>query len=217
MADPAPSVLRFYFSFRSPYSWLAFARLQLAAAEAGLAIEYLPVFPPADFPNDPSKVPAKAAYIRADVARLARAYGLPFKMPAALDCDWIRPHAAFVCAHDRARGPEFARAAFAARFERGEALSENEVVARCAGEAGLDPAELVAAQDDKALQERVFLGMLRGVSEDGLFGVPLLVWGGERFWGNDRIEWLLRHVAESRGAAVPDLQQSPLSPVHRAP
>jgi 2-hydroxychromene-2-carboxylate isomerase len=209
--------LRFYFSFRSPYSWLAFERVQLAAAEAQLALEYLPVFPPADFPNDPTRVPAKAAYILADVTRLARAYGVPFKMPAALDCHWIESHAAFLYANDRGRGPAFAKAAYAARFERGEALSEPEVMARCAAEVGLDAGALIGAQSDKTLQERVFLGMIRGVSEDGLFGVPLLVWGGERFWGNDRIEWLLRHVAETRGSGVPDLTSDPLSPVHRAP
>lgn len=210
--------LRFYFSFRSPYSWLALERTQLAAAGAGLQVEYLPVFPPADFPNDPSKLPAKASYILHDVARLARAYGLPFKMPAALDCDWVRPHAAFVYAQDRACGPAFAKAVFAARFERGEPIGEDGVMARCAQASGLDAAELIASQADPKLQERVVLGMIRGAQEDGLFGVPLLVLGGERFWGNDRIEWLLRHVAESRGDGVPDLQRDPLRPViHRAP
>ncbi len=40
------------------------------------------------------------------------------------------------------------------------------------------------------------------VSEDGLFGVPTFVYRGETFWGNDRIEWLIRAVR--RGAGVPE-------------
>jgi 2-hydroxychromene-2-carboxylate isomerase len=217
MAEPSAAesaTARFYFSFRSPYSWLAFARIELAAQRAGVALEYIPVFPPADFPNDPSRPPNKAAYILHDVARVARAYGLTFKMPAELDCEWVRPHAAFLHAHDLGHGPAFARAAFAARFTRGEALAEDAVMTRCAEEVGLPAAPLLAAQDERPLQERVVLGMIRGVEQDSLFGVPLVSYCGERYWGNDRVEWWLRQLDEARGAPVPDLRADPLSPAH---
>jgi 2-hydroxychromene-2-carboxylate isomerase len=216
--DPQTArALRFYFSFRSPYSWLAMHRVQLAAAHGDLAVEYIPVFPPPDFPNDPTKIPAKAAYIRLDVERQARAYGLSCKSPEQFDCQWARPHAAFLYALDQGSGPSFAKLAFEARFGRGESLGDDAVIAACARAAGLDPAATLAAQDDKALQERVVLGMIQGVQEDGLFGVPLFVLQGERFWGNDRVEWLLRRVDELRGHAVPDLVNAPLGSVHRAP
>jgi 2-hydroxychromene-2-carboxylate isomerase len=207
--------VRFYFSFRSPYSWLAFARVELAIERAGLSLEYIPIFPPPDYPNDPARFPTKAAYILHDMERLTRAYGLTFKMPEQLDCNWVRPHAGFLHALDRGCGPAFARLLFSARFSRGEMLGDDAVVARCAAEAGLEVAPLLAAQDDVKLQERVVLGMIRGVQEDGLFGVPLLVHRGERFWGNDRIEWLLRHVEQQRGIAVPDLSVDPLAPAHK--
>jgi 2-hydroxychromene-2-carboxylate isomerase len=209
--------LRFYFSFRSPYSWLALHRTQLAAERSGLAIEYIPVFPPADFPNDPTKIPAKLEYVRLDIVRMARAYGLEVKLPASMDCDWVRPHAAFIFALDLGRGAAFAKQVYEARFVRGDALGDDAVIARCAEAVGLEPTSVVAAQGDKALQERVVLGMIRGVQEDGLFGVPLLVYQGERFWGNDRVEWLLRRIDERRGASVPDLVAAPLGPVHRTP
>ena len=35
--------------------------------------------------------------------------------------------------------------------------------------------------------------------DDGAFGVPLFIYRGERFWGNDRLDWLLREVARSEG------------------
>jgi 2-hydroxychromene-2-carboxylate isomerase len=209
--------LRFYFSFRSPYAWLSWQRTQLAAQRCGLVVEYIPVFPPPDFPNDPTKVPAKLAYVRMDVERLAGAYGLPVKWPQDLDCEWVRPHAAFLYAHDHGNGAAFATRMFEARFTRGESLADDAVIARCAQAAGLAVPATLAAQSDTSLQERVVLGMIRGLEQDGLFGVPLLVYQGERFWGNDRVEWLLRRVDELHGAAVPDLVNAPLSPVHRAP
>ncbi|MEY4581358.1 MAG: hypothetical protein RL701_6061, partial [Pseudomonadota bacterium] len=208
---------RFYFSLRSPYTWLAWRRTRLAAAKAGMQVEYVPVFPPPGMVNDPTKVPAKLEYIRHDVARQARAYGLPCQLPSEVDCEWVRPHAAFLFALDRGRGCEFADAALTARFERGESLGDAAVIACCAEQVGLDAQLVVAAQDELALQERVVLGMIRGATEDGLFGVPLFVLGSERFWGNDRIEWLLRHLAERSGSAVPDLVANPLGPVLTAP
>ena len=211
-----PDTVRFYFSFRSPYSWLAMHRAAAAFAGSGLTVEYIPVFPPPNFANDPAKVPAKLAYIQHDTARQAKAYGLTAQPPAAMDCDWVRPHAAYVYAHDQARGPAFARSVFAARFSESRDVGQDGVIADCARRVGLDADATVAAQDDVKLQERVVLGMIRGVQEDGIFGVPLFVFRGERFWGNDRIEWLLRHIDEVRGKAVPELASALLSPVHSA-
>ena len=212
-ATPSDQVVRFYFSFRSPYSWLAMHRAQAAFEGSGLSLEYIPVFPPPNYPNDPAAVPAKLKYIQEDTARIANAYGLVALPVAALDCAWVRPHAAFLYALDRGQGASFAKAVFGARFSEAKDVGQDAVIAECATRAGLDAAETVAAQDATPLQERVVLGMIRGVQEDDLFGVPLFCFGGERFWGNDRIEWLLRRVAEQRGQRVPDLVTKALSPI----
>ena len=66
----------FYFSFRSPYAWLAYHRIVRAGASLPVEFVRVPVFPPPDFPNDPAAVPAKLQYIAKDVARIAAAYGL---------------------------------------------------------------------------------------------------------------------------------------------
>lgn len=56
-------VIRFYFSFRSPYAWLALHRLGVAIEGLPVNVEFIPVYPPEDFPNEPAAVPAKVAYI----------------------------------------------------------------------------------------------------------------------------------------------------------
>jgi 2-hydroxychromene-2-carboxylate isomerase len=205
--------VRFYFSFRSPYSWLALHRAEAAFVGTGLSLEYIPVFPPPNYPNDPTSVPAKLRYIQQDIARIAKAYGLTTQPLAALDCQWVRPHAAYLHAHDQGKGLAFAKAVFSARFCESKDVGQDAVIAECATGAGLDAAATVAAQDENTLQERVVLGMIRGVQEDDIFGVPLFCYRGERFWGNDRIEWLLRCVAEQRGRSVPDLACAAVSPI----
>ena len=152
-----------YFSFRSPYSWLVFHRLEAAFRDLPVALTFVPAYPAGDFPNDPAALPAKLAYLIADVGRIAEAYGLSPRWPGKIDTDWPRPHAAFLGADDRGRGLAFARAAFARR------------------------------------------------RESGVFGVPTFVHREQKFWGNDRLEWLVRAIRRDAGLPVPDLRAAALA------
>lgn len=192
--------VRFYWSFRSPYAWFAFELAERALAGLPAQLEYLAVFPPPDYPNDPTRVPAKVTYmVEHDLPRLARYYGLPYQPPVAVDTQWIRPHAMWQYAASQGKGLPFGKAVFAARWSRGKDLGDDAVLAECAAEAGLDPSATVAAGDDVTQQTRVMEGMIRGAQEDGIFGVPLFVFRGERFWGHDRLEFLAHSIREAHG------------------
>ena len=78
-----PNRIRFYFSFRSPYAWLAAERLDAEFADLGVEIDSIPIYPtPETFPNDPVATPNKSAYVFQDVTRLTRAMGLKLRRPA---------------------------------------------------------------------------------------------------------------------------------------
>ena len=196
--------VRFYFSFRSPYAWLAFTRIDRALEGLPVKLERIPVFPPENFENDPAGVPVKLQYIKDDVERIAAAYGLPVRWPESRDTAWIRPHAAFLRAEDTGRGVAFGRALFAARFSEGRDAGDDGVMREAAARAGLEPEAIVKAADDPDVQQRVYAGMMGGVQE-GLFGVPFFIYRGTRFWGNDRLEWLVREIRRDHGLSVPDL------------
>ena len=63
MGDPSnDQSIRFYFSFRSPYAWLAAELLESELGDLGVPIARIPIFPtPENFPNDPSVMPNKSA------------------------------------------------------------------------------------------------------------------------------------------------------------
>jgi 2-hydroxychromene-2-carboxylate isomerase len=205
--------VRFYFSFRSPYSWLAFERIERAFRDVPVQLQYLPVFPPPDYPNDPTAVPNKLKYILRDVGRQAEAYGLSVKAPSVLDTQWVRPHAAFVYAQDQGKGHAFGLAMSRARFSQGQDVGDDDVMRSIATRLELDGNALVTSCDDVAYQTRVVEGMIQGATEDSIFGVPLFVYRGEPFWGNDRIEWVLRAIKKAHGHSVPSLQEDRLKPV----
>lgn len=196
--------LRFYFSFRSPYAWLAFYRLSKIARHLPVAIDYIPLFPAMQFPGDPFANPRKTAYVHEDIERFTKAYGLTLAWPKPFDTDWQRPHASFLYALDQGRGVEFALAAYEARFSAGQNIATEETLAAVAEQCGLPADSIIRSADNEALQRRILKGFRCG-QQDGLFGVPFFVYQGRRYWGNDRIEWLLRDVAavSKRAAAKP--------------
>jgi 2-hydroxychromene-2-carboxylate isomerase len=206
--------VKFYFSFRSPYAWLAFHRLLHTGGEWPVEFRRIPVFPPPNFPNDPAAVPAKLAYILADAQRVAAAYGLAVRWPQQGDTDWMRPHAAYVYAAQQGCGDAFAMQVYAARFQRGADVGADETLRAVATACGLDAAATLRACDDAAVHARVMEGMIEGL-RDGLFGVPFFVHAGETYWGNDRLEWLLRALYERSGRPVPDIRGNLLAAPHR--
>lgn len=207
----ATDTIRFYFSFRSPYAWLAYHRLERALGALPVTVQRIPVFPPSHYPNDPAAVPAKLAYIVHDASRVAREYGLPaIKWSGDVDTDWMRPHAAYVFAAGEGHGDAFAFAVFRARFCEGRNVGADDALRGAAQQCGLDPEAVVRAADDPAMHRLVNIGFLQA-GQDGVFGVPFFVWRDQRFWGNDRLEWLIREVKRAHGTRVPDLVSDPMA------
>jgi len=193
----------FYFSFRSPFAWLAYHRLPHAFDGLAVQVERVPVFPPANA-RPPLPPEPKLSYLYADAARTAQAYGLTARWPERIDTDWMRPHAAWYAAADAGGGDAFALALYAAWFSDGRDVADDAVLRAAAATAGVDGAAAVHAADDPAVRQRVVGGMRRALA-DGVFGVPYFVYGAQRFWGNDRLEWLVRGVRQRLGMPVPDL------------
>src|SRR5262245_33030472 len=138
--------VRFYFSFRSPYAWLAAERLQTVLDGLAVRVESIPTFPtPGLFPNDPAALPAKIAYTAQDIARLARERGLTVRFPPPGDPDWALSHAAFLGAQQLGAENAFMLAVFRKRFCEGLDLGEDSVIADAARAAGLEPDTILSA------------------------------------------------------------------------
>jgi 2-hydroxychromene-2-carboxylate isomerase len=198
--------IRFYFSFRSPYSWLATERFESELGDLAVEIVRLPVYPtpelsPELFPSDPVRIPAKIVYIAQDVRRLARERGLTVRFPSAADPDWSISHAAFLGAERQGAGHRFMLEVFRKRFGEGLDLGEDGVIADAARRAGLDPDVILSAAHSEELRAQASAGWRLGVERDRIFGVPSFVYAGKLYWGQDRMHFLRSAVVRSSGRA----------------
>jgi len=195
--------IRFYFSFRSPYAWLAAERLESELGDLAVPISRLPIYPTPDlFPNDPAALPDKIAYLVQDVARLARERGLTVRFPSAAEPDWSISHAAFLGAERQGAGLRFMLEVFRKRFGEGLDLGVDGVIADAARRAGLDPDTILSAAHSEQLRAQASAGWRLGVERDRIFGVPSFVYAGKLYWGQDRMHFLRSAVLRKSGKAA---------------
>jgi 2-hydroxychromene-2-carboxylate isomerase len=190
--------VRFYFAYNSPYAYLANTRIEQALAPLGATIEYKPVYQPrtAAVHDDYLKSP-KFRYVFEDVVRFADAYGLRLR-PGPFT-DTRRACLGFLHADARGRGKAYHDRVFAARFLEEADIGDDGTLARIAEQAGLDRGQFLAALDDPRIAAALEQST-RDAEADGAFGFPFFVWNGKHFWGNDRIEWLVRAIEQARPA-----------------
>jgi len=201
MADARQSI-RFYFSFRSPYAWLAAEKLESELGHLGAPIEYCAIYPtPEVFPNDPAAMPDKIAYTVQDIARLTRELGLSVRFPPPGDPDWALSHAAFLGAQRLGAEHRFMLAMFRKRFGEGLDLGEDGVIADAAYDAGLDREAILAAAHAPGLRAQAADAWRLAAERDHIFGVPSFVYAGKLYWGQDRMHFLRSAVGRKIGAA----------------
>lgn len=203
-----------YFSFRSPYSYLAIGRYREIAETRDVDIALRPVYPLAIRQPDffERNHPNWLGYLFRDVPRLAQYHGIPFGLPRpdpivqdiatrkiAPEQPYIRriTRLGQVAAH-RGAGMAFAHEAAALIWGGAENWHEGDHLAGAAQRAGLDLAEMdaEAAEQGEALDLEIASNQ-QALENAGHWGVPTLVFEGEPFFGQDRIELALWRMEQA--------------------
>lgn len=206
-----------YFSFRSPYSYLAVGRYRALAESHDLEIALRPVYPLAIRQPDffERNHPNWLRYTFLDMLRVAQFHGIPFGPPRpdpivqdiatrtiAAEQPYIRRITRLgQAAARRGKGLAFAHEAGMLIWGGAEDWHDGEHLAGAAERAGLDLAELdaeVAAEADELDAE--IAANQQALEDAGHWGVPTLVFDGEPFFGQDRIE-MAQWRMEQKGLA----------------
>lgn len=195
-----------FWSFRSPYSYLATPDLLRLREDYDVAVTLRPVLPIALrakstlFDANDKKRPR---YIFMDSRRRAAFLGLPFawpkpdpiiqdretfEVPAEQPLIW-RLTGLGIEAERRGRGIEFAHAVAALIWGGTVGWDTGDHLARATASAGLDLVDMEAALDRTQI-ETVVEANHRALEEVGHWGVPTMAFKGEPFFGQDRIDTL---------------------------
>ena len=181
--------VRLYFAYNSPYAFLANTRAERELAAHSVELEYRPMYSPRKGGGGPNISPAKLKYLFEDVGRFAEEYGLSLNPGPFADTG--NACRGFLYAQEKGGAREYHDAVYAARWLEGKDIGDEAVLTEIAERCGLNRGEFLAAL--KAPRYSDALDQINKDAEaDGVFGIPTFLYRGERFWGNDRIEWLIR-------------------------
>jgi len=186
--------LEFFFSFRSPYSYLAVQRVYDIADAFDLTLKIRPVLPMVmrglPMPGE------KKRYIVLDTVREARRQNIAYgKFADPLGAGVERCLAVFFYALEEKKERAFLLNAATAIWAEGVDVATDKGLRKITGRTGLfwpDAKNAITRSDWRTAVEenRTVLGAA------GYWGVPTLRLGDFAVWGQDRLWLLLRHIEE---------------------
>lgn len=203
-----------FWSYRSPYSYLATPRLVAIERDYDVKINFRPVYPLAVRVDDFfDKInPMWPGYLRHDLPRIAEMNGMkiswpkpdpivqdPATMKIAAEQPYIyRLTRLGQAAADAGKGLAFADQVSQLTWGGVKGWDQGDHLANAAGNAGLDLAELDAAieADPEGYDAKIEANQ-DALNAAGHWGVPTMVFEGEPFFGQDRIDVLVWRMKQN--------------------
>ncbi len=204
-----------FWSFRSPYSYLATPQLLALRAAYDLEVVVRPVLPIAVRIEGFFKRvnPMWPPYLARDIYRLGQMQGTPIRWPrpdpivmdiASGEVPADQPYIYRLtrmgqAAAEAGKGLEYINEVGTLIWSGGtENWHEGDHLAKAAERAGLDPDALEAAARDEADRlDAAIEANQKALETAGHWGVPTMVFDGEPFFGQDRLEVLLWRMKQN--------------------
>jgi len=208
--------LEFFFDCSSPWTYLAFHRVQDVIGETAAVVSWRPVLVGGVFnavnrglyesrarmtaalgaPDDDG-AGRKARYYVKDLADWARFCGLRIGQPEVFPVNSVRAMRGCLVAEEHGCLVGFARAVFETYWGDLEDISQTEVLARVAGRSGLDVPELLAKVEQPAYKERLRANTDELIARGGFGSPTMFVGGDDMYFGNDRLDLVRAALARS--------------------
>ena len=202
MPKPAQTI-DYYFTVVSPWSYLGHDRLVAIAARHGATIAVKPVdllriFPVSGGLPLPQRAPQRLAYRLVELRRWSDHLAIPLNVQPRyaaaspeLAARWILAAAQ----HGSVQALALSGAIMRARWAEERDIADPATLAEVAAARGLDAVALAADAAAPGIAAR-YDALTQEAIDRQVFGAPTYVCDGELFWGQDRLDFLDRKLAQ---------------------
>lgn len=198
------SRVEFFFDCSSPWTYLAFHRIEDLCADAGAELIWRPILVGGVFnavnqsvyEQRSKPVPSKARYYLKDLQDWARHGGIEIGQPKVFPVNSVKAMRGAYVALDRGCLPAYARAVFESYWRDLQDISQPDVLAQIATGVGLDTAEFVAAIAEPEQKERLRAATQELIDRGGFGSPTLFVDTEDMYFGNDRLELVRQRVMQ---------------------
>jgi 2-hydroxychromene-2-carboxylate isomerase len=189
--------LEFFFDCSSPWTYLAFHKVEAVARDARAELVWRPFLVGGVFNTvnpsvyearkAPVLVPAKARYYLKDLADWARVYGIRIGQPPVFPVNSVKAMRGAFVALEHGVLPAYARAVFEAYWGNLADISQDAVLEPIVARAGLDRGEFFAKIADPVYKEKLRANTDELIARGGFGSPTMFVDRDDMYFGNDRL------------------------------
>ena len=198
----------FFFDYSSPWTYLAYTRVEETCARQEAEVEWRPILVggifntvnPSVYESRSDPVPAKARYLKKDLGDWAKHYGLEILFPPSVfPVNSVKALRGALVALEHGRFRPYSDRIFEIYWSDDQDISQDAVLERVLDEVGLDRAEYFAKIGSQPYKDRIRANTDECIARGG-FGSPTIFVGDEMYFGNDRLMLVEAELARRRGA-----------------
>jgi len=189
-----PSKLEFFYDCSSPWTYLAFTRIEAVAERHNAELIWKPILVggvfnavnPSVYESRERPVKVKARYYAKDLQDWARLYQIKIGQPTVFPVNSVKAMRGAFVAHEHGKISPYSKLVFETYWGANQDISQDEVLRPIVSTVGLDEKEFftkIALPEYKDKLKR----NTEEVIERGGFGSPTIFVDGEMFFGNDRL------------------------------
>ena len=189
------TTLEFFFDCSSPWTYLAFVRIQDILARVPAEVTWRPILVGGVFNAVNREVyarranpdPRKASYSEKDLQDWARLAGIRIGKPPVFPVRAVAAMRCVIAADEAGALLAFAQAVFEAYWGDLLDISQVEVLGAVAERMGLDAGKLLARSTEPEVKERLRANTDELIARGGFGSPTLFVNGDDMYFGNDRL------------------------------
>jgi len=187
--------LEFFFDCSSPWTYLAFTRIQDIIARTKAETIWKPILVGGVFNAVNRDVyerrahpdPRKASYSEKDLQDWAKLAGIKIGKPPVFPVRAVAMMRCVVAADEQGALIPFSRAAFEAYWRDLKDVSQEDVLRAVCQAAGLDPSSILARSEAPEVKDRLRANTEEVIARGGFGSPTMFVNGDDMYFGNDRL------------------------------
>jgi 2-hydroxychromene-2-carboxylate isomerase len=189
--------IKFYYDYKSPFTYLAFAPALALESSHDVSLRFIPheldvrSAYGGELERRPERDWFKVRYLYADARRFANQRGLIIRGPQKI-FDSRLALISGLYADRQGRFREYSARVFERFFKRELDLEDIDALSALIAESGLDPDGFRRYAPGQG--QEAWRAACAEADQDGVFGVPTMIVAQEMFWGNDRMEWIIKKL-----------------------
>lgn len=192
----------YFYSHFSPWTYLGHNRFLKIAAAAGAAVTFKPssfgtIFPQSGGLPLPKRAPQRQAYRMMELKRWRAHLGVPLNLePKFFPAPDEAAQRVGVAAGDMGLDiGKLSGAILHAVWNEDRNLADEDVLVAVANEQGMDGAALLARSKEDEIGKQ-YEANTQEAMDRNVFGAPTYIYREELFWGQDRLEFVERALAQ---------------------